>query len=40
MKAFGGRGEAGAEDVQKLADEFGGELDTLMSKAKKEFEKA
>jgi hypothetical protein len=40
MKHLGGRGEEGSAEVQKLADEYGGELDGVMTKAKKEFEKA
>jgi ribosome recycling factor len=40
MKALGGRGAGGTEDVQEMADGFGGELDGVLSKARKEFEKA
>jgi len=40
MNSLGGRGEEGSDDVQKLANEFGGALDQLASQAKKEFEKA
>jgi ribosome recycling factor len=40
MNSLGGRRADGANDVQKLADEYGGQLDTLLSQAKKEFEKA
>jgi len=36
----GGKGTTGATEVQGLADKWGGELDTLVSSAKKELEKA
>lgn len=39
MSALGGRGSEGTEDVQKLANDFGGELDELLDQAKKEFDK-
>lgn len=39
MKAAGGRGAAGAKEVQELADKWGGEVDGLLGQAKKEFEK-
>jgi hypothetical protein len=35
----GGKDAQGAEDVQKLANEHGGELDGLLKTAKKELEK-
>ena len=40
MNALGGRGSTGTEDVQKVANVFGGELDEVLAQAKKEFEKA
>jgi hypothetical protein len=44
MKAAGGRNNIdnidNAKEVQAVADKWGGELDELMSKVKKEFEKA
>lgn len=39
MNSLGGRGEDGSDDVQKLASDFGGQLDQLLVQAKKEFEK-
>ncbi len=39
MSTLGGRGSEGTEDVQKLANDFGGELDELWVQAKKEFDK-
>ena len=39
MNSLGGRGEVGTDDVQKLADLYGGELDKVIAQAKKEFEK-
>lgn len=40
LKSVGGKGTTGATEVQDLADKWGGELDTLVSSAKKELEKA
>jgi len=39
MSSLGGRGSDGSEEVQKLATDFGGELDEVLAQAKKEFEK-
>lgn len=39
MNSLGGRGETGSDEVQKLANDFGGNLDQLLTQAKKEFEK-
>lgn len=39
LKAVGGKGETGADEVQELANKWGGELDTLATTAKKELEK-
>ena len=39
MNALGGRGSEGSEEVQKLANDFGGELDEVLVQAKKEFDK-
>ncbi len=39
LKALGGRGEDGTDDVQKLADAATGELEKSMQTAKKELEK-
>lgn len=39
LKAVGGKGSEGADDVQKLVDKWGGELDDMLTKGKKELEK-
>ncbi|KAK4686678.1 ribosome recycling factor, partial [Tremellales sp. Uapishka_1] len=39
LKTLGGRGEEGADEVQELTDGQSKELDELLSRAKKEFEK-
>ncbi|CAD6588752.1 MAG: hypothetical protein TREMPRED_005149 [Tremellales sp. Tagirdzhanova-0007] len=39
MNLLGGRGNVGTEDVQKLANEYGGQLDEVLAQAKKEFDK-
>ncbi|KAL7424130.1 hypothetical protein Q5752_001715 [Cryptotrichosporon argae] len=39
LKALGGRGEDGADDVQELANKYGGEVDALEVAAKKELAK-
>ncbi|TXT07144.1 hypothetical protein VHUM_03314 [Vanrija humicola] len=40
LKALGGRGEDGTDDVQEIVDKATGELDKLVVTAKKELEKA
>ena len=39
MNLIGGRGNVGSEDVQKLANEYGGQLDEVLAQAKKEFDR-
>jgi hypothetical protein len=39
MSALGGRGSEGTEEVQKLANDFGAELDEVLVQAKREFDK-
>lgn len=39
LKSVGGKNTQGADEVQELADKWGGELDEMLSKAKKELEK-
>lgn len=39
LKAVGGKGTQGADEVQELADKWGAELDEMLSKGKKELEK-
>jgi ribosome recycling factor len=39
LKALGGRGEEGTDDVQKATDRVSGEIDKLQQSAKKELEK-
>ena len=36
LSSLGGKGEPGTDDVQKLADKFGGMLDDSLSQLKKE----
>lgn len=36
LNSLGGKGEPGTDDVQKLADKFGGMLDDSLSQLKKE----
>lgn len=40
LKAVGGKNTEGADEVQELADKWGGELDEMLVKGKKELEKA
>ena len=40
LNAVGGKGEDGADDVDKLSKTFVTELDEVVAKAKKEFAKA
>jgi ribosome recycling factor len=40
LKSLGGRGEEGSDDVQTMTDTNVSEVDALLVKAKKEFEKA
>lgn len=39
LKSVGGKNTQGADEVQELADKWGGELDDMLTKAKKELEK-